>query len=150
MKTRILEKSTNIEQPRDLTFSFFSDTANLDKITPSWLNFKILTPLPIKMQKGAIIDYQLKLYGLPVKWRTEITEWEPPHRFVDVQVSGPYHLWVHEHIFEELDGSTRMIDRVQYAAPGGPLEPIVHTLFVRRDVERIFNYREAALAKIFG
>lgn len=102
------------------------------------------------MKKGAIIDYKLKLYGMPVKWQTEITEWQPPYRFIDVQVKGPYRLWVHEHIFEERDGGTLMTDRVQYLAPGYFLEPIVHKLFVQRDVDRIFRHREKVFSNIFN
>jgi hypothetical protein len=91
-----------------------------------------------------------RLHGFPVKWVTEITEWQPPHRFVDAQISGPYRLWVHEHIFEEREGGTLMTDRVKYAAPGGIFEPLIHRFFVRRDVKRIFDYRERVFGEIFG
>ena len=150
MKMRLLEKTIFIHQPREQVFEFFSKAENLDKVTPNWLNFKIITSTPIEMKKGAIIDYKLKLYGMPVKWQTEITEWQPPYRFIDVQVKGPYRLWVHEHIFEERDGGTLMTDRVQYLAPGYFLEPIVHKLFVLRDVDRIFRYREKVFSNIFN
>ena len=150
MKMRLLEKTIFIHQPREQVFEFFSKAENLDKVTPNWLNFKIITSTPIEMKKGAIIDYKLKLYGMPVKWQTEITEWQPPYRFIDVQVKGPYRLWVHEHIFEERDGGTLMTDRVQYLAPGYFLEPIVHKLFVQRDVDRIFRHRENVFKNIFN
>lgn len=150
MNVRFLERKITIQQPRQRVFEFFSKAENLDKVTPGWLRFKILTPPPIEMKKGTVIDYKLKLYGVPVNWRTEITEWQPSHRFVDVQLEGPYKLWVHEHIFEELDGGTLMIDRVKYTAPGAFLEPIVHKLFIERDVNRIFDYREKVFGTIFN
>jgi hypothetical protein len=150
MKIRLLERTTHVAQPREQVFGFFSNAANLEKVTPPWLKFEILTPQPIAMKQGAIIDYKLRLHGLPVKWVTEITEWQPPQRFVDVQISGPYRLWVHVHIFEELDGGTMMTDRVKYALPGGWFETLVHRFFVQPDLDRIFDYREKLFGEIFG
>jgi hypothetical protein len=136
-----------VPRPLDEVFAFFSDAGNLQVITPAWLSFEILTPRPIAMRVGAIIDYRLRIHGFPVKWKTEITAWEPPHRFVDEQRRGPYRLWVHEHRFAERDGGTQMLDRVHYAVPGGKW---IERLFVKRDVERIFAYREARLRELFG
>jgi ligand-binding SRPBCC domain-containing protein len=131
---------------REEVFRFFSDAENLEALTPGWLSFKILTPCPIQMRAGALIDYRLKLRGIPVRWRTEITAWDPPCRFVDEQIRGPYRLWVHEHLFEDQDGGTLMKDRVCYAVPGGG---VVNRLFVRAEVERIFQFRRDKLSQFF-
>ncbi len=128
-------------------FAFFSDARNLQAITPDWLNFEVATTGSIQMRPGTIIDYRLRLHGIPLRWKTEITAWEPPHRFVDEQRRGPYKLWVHEHRFEPREGGTLTTDVVRYAVPGGKL---IDWLFVRRDVQRIFEYRRAKLLERFG
>jgi ligand-binding SRPBCC domain-containing protein len=128
-------------------FAFFADPANLDAITPPWLNFRTVTPGPIEMRPGTLIDYKLRIRGIPVRWRTKITAWEPPVRFVDEQIRGPYRLWVHEHTFEECDGGTLMRDWVRYAVP---FDFIAHWLVVRRDIERIFANRTECLQRRFG
>ena len=135
-----------LPRPRAEVFPFFTDAANLQAITPPWLDFRILTPGPIAMRPGALIDYRLKLRGFPIRWRTQITVWEPPFRFVDRQLKGPYRQWVHEHSFEEKDGGTLCRDRVDYAVPGGAL---VNRIFVQRDVETIFAYRREQLERLF-
>jgi ligand-binding SRPBCC domain-containing protein len=132
--------------PEEL-FPFFADAGNLDAITPSWLHFHILTPRPIEMRAGTLIDYRLRVHGLPLRWRTRIREWEPPHRFVDEQVRGPYRRWIHTHTFEPRDGGTLARDRVEYAVP---FDLIAHPLFVRRDIGRIFAFRQEALRSTFG
>lgn len=131
----------------DEVFEFFSNAGNLGALTPPWVEFQILTPVPIPMRAGALIDYRLRIHGLPIRWRTEITEWEPGHRFVDEQRRGPYRMWVHEHLFEQHADGTLMRDLVRYAVPGGEF---IHRLFVRRDVERIFDFRRARMLEIFG
>lgn len=136
-----------IPRPREEVFEFFSDARNLETITPSWLKFSILTPCPVKMCAGALIDYKLRIHGVPVKWRTEITAWEPPRRFVDEQRRGPYREWIHEHLFEPHEQGTRAVDRVRYRVPGGRL---IDWLFVARDVRRIFECRSRKLREIFG
>jgi ligand-binding SRPBCC domain-containing protein len=136
-----------LPRSREETFPFFADARNLQRITPPWLHFEVLTPGPIVLRPGALIDYRLKVHGFPLRWRTEITEWEPPQRFVDTQLRGPYRLWHHTHTFESRDGGTLCGDRVRYRVPGGRL---VNTLFVRRDVERIFAYRRQVLGEVFG
>lgn len=135
--------------PRRLAevFPFFAEARNLERLTPPWLRFEVLTPGPIDMKAGALIDYRLRWRGVPLRWRTEIEVWEPPLRFVDRQLRGPYLLWRHEHRFVERDGRTLATDRVDYAAPGGRT---VHRLIVDRDVQRIFAYRRRALEAIFG
>lgn len=128
-------------------FPFFAEARNLERITPPWLRFEVLTPGPIEMAAGTLIDYRLRWRGLPLHWRTEIEVWDPPHFFVDRQLRGPYRLWRHEHRFESRGGHTLATDRVEYAAPGGRL---VHRLIVDRDVRRIFDYRRTTLEAIFG
>jgi len=136
-----------LPHPRDLVFPFFADVRNLEAITPSFLKFTVLTPLPVAMRAGALIDYKLRLRGIPIRWRTRITTWEPPVRFVDEQIRGPYRQWIHEHTFEERDGGTLMRDVVRYVVPGGAL---VNFLFVRRDVQSIFDYRRRRLTELLG
>jgi ligand-binding SRPBCC domain-containing protein len=136
-----------IPRPVDEVFRFFADAHNLNVITPPFLHFRILTPAPIAMGPGALIDYRIRLRGVPISWRTRIYAWEPPYRFADEQVRGPYRLWQHTHTFVAVDGGTMMDDRVQYRVLGGGL---VHTLFVQRDLRRIFRYRLDALRQVFG
>ena len=135
-----------LPRPRDEVFAFFADAHNLQAITPPWVKFEVLTPKPIEMKTGALIDYRIRIHGLPIRWRTEITEWNPPRRFVDVQLHGPYTLWHHTHTFEARDGGTLCIDDVRYRPRGGAL---VNWLFVRRDVEGIFAFRTERLDQIF-
>jgi len=127
-------------------FPFFADAANLQALTPPWLHFEILTAQPIAMREGAIIDYRLRVHGLPLRWRTRINIWEPPHRFVDEQLRGPYRQWIHEHTFESRDGGTLARDHVRYAVP---LDALLHRWLVRPDVEKIFAFRAEALDKLF-
>lgn len=129
-------------------FEFFSVASNLNRLTPSWLKFKILTPGTIEMKVGAIIDYQIVLKGIRMAWRTEITDWSPGIQFVDEQIRGPYKQWVHTHRFEPFFGGTRMTDRVEYIISAGPLEPLIHP-FVRRDIETIFAHRTVEIRSVF-
>ncbi len=133
--------------PRHELFPFFAEARNLETLTPPWLRFEVLTPAPIQMQAGVRIDYQLRLHGLPLRWQSEITAWDPPHRFVDEQRRGPYRRWIHEHRFEEHTGGTRCVDHVRYAVFGGGL---IERLFICRDLERIFAFRQATLRKLFS
>ena len=135
-----------LPRPRDKVFPFFSEARNLEILTPPWLKFEVLTPPPIIMQPGLLIDYRIKIHGIPIRWRTEIIEWDPPHRFVDNQLSGPYTLWHHTHTFTERDGGTLCRDDVRYRPRGGAL---MNWLFVRADVERIFHYRQEKLNALF-
>lgn len=151
MRERILDVTQRIAAPRDAVFAFFADARNLGAITPSFLHFRILTPTPIEMRAGARIDYSIRLHGVPMRWRTLISAWEPGKRFVDEQISGPYRLWVHEHTFaSECDARggevTVMRDVVRYATP---LDPLVHGLFVRPKLERIFAYRRDVIGRLF-
>jgi ligand-binding SRPBCC domain-containing protein len=132
-------------QPEDV-FDFYADAFNLERLTPPWLRFEVVTPAPITMRPGAEIDYRLRLHGLPLKWRSRITAWDPPHRFVDEQIRGPYRTWIHEHTFRPYEGGALVGDRVQYAIFGGWL---ADRLLVRRDLRRIFAFRQQRLAEIF-
>ena len=135
-----------LPRSREEVFAFFSAAENLDALTPPWLGFQIVSPRPIAMHRGTLIDYRLRIHGLPIQWRSEITSWQPPHRFVDEQRRGPYRVWHHEHRFEERDGGTLAIDQVDYAVLGGWL---IEKLFVRGDVEKIFEFRRQKLLEIF-
>ncbi len=147
MKIFIFESELQLARPVSEVFPFFADARNLQALTPDWLNFEVLTPGPVELRVGALIDYRLRVHGLPLRWRTHIKVWEPPHRFVDEQLRGPYRQWVHEHTFTERNGGTLARDVVHYAVPGGAL---VNRLFVRRDVERIFAFRREQLLARFG
>ncbi len=144
--TTLLSASLWLPRPRAEVFPFFADALNLNRLTPAYLHFRIMTPSPIEMRPGCLIDYRIRLHGIPLRWRTRISAWEPPMRFVDEQMHGPYRLWIHEHLFEEDNGGTLCLDRVEYAVAGGWL---VDTLFVRRDLRRIFSYRRQILKDLF-
>lgn len=140
---------TSLFVPRPLVevFAFFAAAENLQRITPPWVDFRIVTPLPIEMRRGALIDYRLKVHGVPIGWRTEITAWEPPNHFVDTQVKGPYLRWVHSHRFRAVPGGTQVDDEVDFSVLGGwPIE----RLFVRRDLRAIFLHRQRAILDAFG
>ncbi len=146
---RTIIRECIINRPLEEVFAFFSKAENLNLLTPEKLKFKILTPLPVKMGKGTVIDYKIRLSGLPFIWRTAITVWEPPNRFVDEQAKGPYKVWIHEHSFKANGSSTIMIDKVDYISKGWFLEPLIHKLFVRKRLEEILDYRENKLKLIF-
>jgi ligand-binding SRPBCC domain-containing protein len=131
-------------------FSFFSEAANLEKLTPEWLNFRMDTRGPITMEKGALIQYRICWHGIPLRWTTRIARWDPPFSFVDNQIAGPYRLWHHTHLFKEERGGTRLTDVVRYALPLGFAGRWAHAIKVRRDVEIIFSYRAEQVERIFG
>ena len=139
-----------IPRPLEEVFAFFSDAGNLEEITPPWLGFRTLTPGSIHLAAGTRIRYGLSLHGIPLGWTTGIRLWDPPSRFVDVQLGGPYRLWHHTHRFEACHGGTRMTDVVRYRLPLGAIGRLVNALKVRRDVERIFDYRTQRIREIFG
>ena len=150
MAEYILEREQIIERPRAEVFEFFADAANLERITPPELNFHIITPQPIDVKKGALIDYRLKLRGLPLTWRTEITQWNPPHDFVDTALQSPYKQWIHLHSFEEgaNDNETIMKDLVRYRLPLEPLGDLAH-FYVKKELKYIFDYRSKVIEEIF-
>lgn len=143
---------TDVWVPRELdeVFAFFSDAFNLETLTPPRVNFHVITPAPIDLKAGALIDYKLRVNGIPLRWTTRIDTWNPPHEFSDSQLSGPYKLWHHTHRFSESRGGTKMTDHVDYELPFGPLGSLAHKLWVRRDVESIFTYREKIIRERFS
>lgn len=150
MAEHILEREQTIDRPREEVFDFFADAANLERITPPQLNFHIVTPQPIRIEKGTLIDYKLKLRGLPMKWRTEISVWDPPYEFVDRQISGPYTQWIHRHTFTEIGENKTLIgDEVKYRLPLAPLGDLAHFI-VRRELDYIFEFRMRAVADLLG
>lgn len=143
----VLEREQRLPGPPETVFAFFADARNLEAITPAWLRFRIVSQAPAQMRVGTLIEYRLTLHRLPVSWLTQIEEWVPGERFVDQQLRGPYGLWHHTHEFEpDGAGGTLMRDRVRYALPYGPLGEVARRLFVARDLERIFDFRERAVA----
>ncbi|MEZ4331653.1 MAG: SRPBCC family protein [Myxococcota bacterium] len=148
--THRLQTDITLERPIDAVFAFFSDAGNLEAITPPELRFEILTPRPIAMERGARIDYHLRLYGIPFRWRTRISAWEPGVRFVDEQESGPFGLWIHDHRFEAVSPrTTRIRDEVRYALPLEPLGRLAHPI-VRARLDHIFAYREARVRALLA
>ena len=139
-----------VPRPLEEVFEFFARAENLETLTPEWLNFKIESVNPRPVQKGTLISYELRVRGLPLRWTSEIQEWNPPTRFVDLQIRGPYKLWHHTHTFIAEGNNTRIIDEVLYDLPFGPLGKIAHTLMVKSDVEKIFRYREMKIRELFG
>lgn len=139
--------SVTLGHPREQVFEFFSKAENLGLLTPPWLRFTIISPLPIEMKVGALIEYRIRLYGIPMRWTSEITEWDPPLMFEDTQIRGPYRKWVHRHTFEETDEGTVVTDEVRYRVPGGT---VINWLFVGSRVRKIFDYRKAKLKELFS
>jgi ligand-binding SRPBCC domain-containing protein len=146
MKTYHFKTELWLPQPREEVFNFFADPANLERLTPGWLRFEMLTRREVKLMPGTILNYRLRLRGIPIRWQSEIAVWEPSHRFVDRQVKGPYSLWVHDHTFVSSAGGTNVRDDVEYAVPGGSL---IQKFLVAPDLARIFEYRRMALKKLF-
>ncbi len=143
------ERVQHIPRPRAEVFPFFADALNLERITPGFLRFRVLTPAPIALGPGTLIDYRLSLFGVPIAWRTEIETFDPPHRFSDRQLRGPYRHWYHRHtFFDEADG-TRMVDQVEYEIPWGIAGRLARGLFVARTLEAIFDYRRDQIAALF-
>jgi ligand-binding SRPBCC domain-containing protein len=147
VKTFWLRTELWLPRGRDEIFQFFADPRNLDRLTPSWLQFRILSPTGIAMSKGTLLDYRLRIHGVPIRWQSEISSWNPPDRFVDRQTKGPYSLWLHEHTFAAHNGGTLVGDNVEYAVPGGA---IVQKLLVAPDIARIFSYRHRVLQELFN
>lgn len=156
----VLETEITLPRTLDEVFPFFANPENLEAITPPWLNFQILTPRPIPMRPGAIIDYKIRLRGIPIRWRTVIAAYEPPRMFIDMQIKGPYLLWEHTHTFEPVHREgrfvgTRIGDRVRYLpldiprwVPG--LSGLIHRLMVRPDLEKIFAYRQQRMRELLA
>jgi len=147
MKVREFQSELWLPRPPEELFPFFADAANLDAITPPWLHFHIVTPSPVVMREGTLIDYRLRVRGVPLRWRTRINVWQPPHRFVDEQLRGPYRQWIHTHRFHESDGQTVIEDEVAYRLPVFPLGEIAYPA-IRWQLARVFRYRQQAVRNI--
>ena len=149
-----LRRVQRLPLPPERVFDFFSDARNLEAITPPSLQFHIITDGPIEIRSGTIIDYRLKLSGIPFRWQSVIEEYDPPRKFVDRQVRGPYAYWHHTHSFAPLAGegggvvATDMTDLVRYRMPFGPIGTMVHALFVRRQLNAIFDFRNKKLVEL--
>lgn len=149
-KTYTLSFKQQVQRPLPEVFDFFSRAENLEVLTPPWLNFKILAVKPQPVQKGTLINYRLRVHGIPLRWTSEIVEWEPPHCFVDLQLRGPYKLWRHEHRFEARDGGTLISDTINLALPLGFLGQIAYRIKVHSDVQEIFAFRKNKIRSLFG
>jgi ligand-binding SRPBCC domain-containing protein len=141
MTTYTLERELWVPNPLPAVFAFFSRAENLQQITPPWMHFRILTPPPIEMKQGATIAYALRVRGIPLRWLTEISYWNPPFEFIDDQAKGPYKFWRHTHRFSEVAGGTLIVDMVEYALPLGVIGRVAHRLQVAQDIAKIFDYR---------
>lgn len=149
-KTYTLSFAQHVPRPLPEIFDFFSRAENLEVLTPPWLNFKILGVKPQPVQQGTLINYSLRVHGIPLRWTSEIVEWEPPHRFVDLQLRGPYKVWRHEHRFEADDGGTLIADTINLALPLGVLGQIAYKIKVKSDVQEVFAFRENKIRNLFG
>lgn len=151
MTTRVLERTQDLPRPLEEIFAFHERPENLQELTPAFLDFRILTPSPVPMHVGSLIDYRIRLFGVPMRWTTRIAAYEPGASFVDEQLRGPYRLWHHTHLFTRLPGGgTRIVDRVAYDVGWGPLGDVAHALFVERALARIFQYRHERMRALFG
>jgi ligand-binding SRPBCC domain-containing protein len=151
VKTYRLEREQLVAAPLERVFDFFSRASNLEAITPPWLRFRVLTPEPVEMRRGALIEYRLRLRAVPLRWVSLIEEWKPGVRFVDRQVTGPYQLWHHTHEFADRDrAGTLVLDTVRYAIPFGRLGELAHATFVETDLRKVFDYRQRAVAGLLA
>lgn len=150
MDTHVIRLTQVINRPLKEVFAFFECPENLSLITPPSLGFMILTPQPVDMREGALIEYTYKLHGIPMHWTAMITDYDPPHRFVDVQIKGPYRYWHHTHIFEEIEEGTKITDEVKYILPFGVLGRLINGLTVERDLRDIFDYRKKVIEEYFA
>lgn len=149
-RVHVLEREQFVPTPLDEAFAFFADAFNLERITPPWLAFHVVTPGAIDVHAGTTIDYRIRLLGIPLRWRSLISRFEPGVLFVDEMLEGPYRWWHHLHTFEAHEGGTILRDRVEYAVPYGPLAPIAHALFVRRRLRQIFDFRRDRIVEFLG
>lgn len=149
-RTHDLYREQLIPRPLDEVFGFFAEAGNLERITPPWLGFSLVTPEPVEMRRGTLIEYRLRLHRVPLRWITRIERWEPGRAFEDVQVKGPYRLWHHRHGFRAVGGGTLVQDHVRYALPLGRLGELAHAAIVERDLARIFAFRHSAVKELLG
>ena len=149
MKVYSLHYKQIVNRPLDDVFDFFSNPENLSKITPKKLDFNIMTPSPIKMINGQLIDYTIRLFGIRIHWRTLITDYNPPNSFIDQQIKGPYLLWHHEHLFKEVEDGVEIVDIIHYTIPLGIIGRFLHWAWIKKDLENIFSYRKNIINEIF-
>jgi ligand-binding SRPBCC domain-containing protein len=149
MADHVLESRLWLARPRPQVFAFFADPANLARVSPPRLRLRLLTPVTA-LSAGAVLDFRVSWLGLPLRWRSYVREYDPPHRFVDVQVRGPWARWEHRHQFLEDDGGTWMEDRVTYRLPLGPIGRLLHAVAVRRQIEATWAYRQARIVELLG
>jgi ligand-binding SRPBCC domain-containing protein len=150
MAVHRLQRRQYLDHPREQVFAFFAAARNLERITPSWLRFEVLTPEPVEMTVGAVIDYRLHLHGMRLGWTSQIEVWEPGRQFVDRSLRGPFALWHHRHRFATSGEGTIVSDEVHYAVPYGAIGELAHPLFVARDLSRIFDHRQQEVRRILG
>lgn len=150
MATYVLRREQFVPRPLEEVFAFFAQAENLDRVTPEWMHFHIVTPQPIVMRQGTRIEYRIRWGWLPMRWVSEITLWNPPFEFVDEQRRGPYKTWHHRHTFQAAPGGTLVGDTVRYSLPLGPLGRFMHWLMVRRDLDNLFAYRRQRIEELFG
>ena len=151
MKLYTFKKEQKISKSIIDVFDFFSKPENLSVITPNKMDFRILTPSPIEMKEGTLIDYTVKIMSFPIRWRTLITKYDPPNTFIDQQLKGPYSMWHHTHLFEKInDNETLIKDIILYAVPFSFIGSITHSLYIKRDLENIFDYRSKEIKRIFN
>jgi ligand-binding SRPBCC domain-containing protein len=151
MAVHRLERRQFVARPLDEVFAFFAEAGNLERITPPWLSFRVLTPDPVQMAIGTLIDYRLRLHGIPLGWTSQIEVWNPDSptpQFVDRAIRGPFSLWHHRHRFSASGDGTIVSDEVHYAPPLGALGEVANRLIVARDLDRIFAHRHQAVAQI--
>ncbi len=145
MKVHVLAREQFLERPLPQVFEFFSQARNLERLTPPWMRFEVVTPEPIEMHDGTVIDYRLRVHGVPLRWTSRIESWEENVRFVDRQIKGPYALWHHTHDFEQLGSGTLIRDTVRYSIGFGLIGEVIHAVEVQRDLDNIFTYRRSAV-----
>jgi ligand-binding SRPBCC domain-containing protein len=150
VRVHLIEREQRLPRPPAEVFPFFAEARNLERLTPEWLHFELLSQSPGEIGAGTLIGHRLRLHGLPIRWLTRIEQWSPDRRFVDRQLRGPYRLWHHTHEFEPAGDGTLMRDSVRYAMPAGPLGELARRAMVSRDLERIFDHRFAQVARIFA
>jgi ligand-binding SRPBCC domain-containing protein len=149
MKVYTLRREQLLPRTLDEVFSFFERPENLEAITPPWLHFKMITPTPVHIKQGSIFDYTMRVRGISMHWASLVTEYNPPHSFVDQQIRGPYEYWYNTHRFKETDEGTHIIEEIRYIMPFGLLGRAVHGLMVAQDLQEIFDYRQMAIEKLF-
>lgn len=148
MSGHVLERRQTVTGNLEEVFGFFEDPTNLEAITPPWLNFEIVSSTDGEVRAGTELEYRLRWLGVPMGWKSRISEYERSRHFADEMLSGPFVSWYHRHVFTEVPEGVEMLDDVAYELPLGPLGRLVHRLGVRRQLDAIFDYRRDTIAGI--